>query len=131
MFFFFKKKPASEETTLISANVSVSGGAVDPPLFLKPFCGTSTKENPELEKGEAAEWPTDEVILSSQKNIDDGEQASKNIGSVKDSERMSLEQAAIKAQTAFRGYQVLSCSCYSCSEFTFNSTINLFLYCFQ
>ena len=84
---------------------------MNPFLVLQPVLGTSasTKENLPIKKGEANISPKAEPVLPSL-DINNCENAPRNISTINDSERMSLEQAAINAQAAIRGYQVLSCS---------------------
>lgn len=84
---------------------------MNPSLVLQPVLGTSasTKENPPIKKGEATISSKAEPALP-KLDINNGENAPINISSTNDSEKVSLEQAAIVAQAAIRGYQVFSCS---------------------
>lgn len=84
---------------------------MNPSLVLQPVLGTSAsiKENPPIKKGEATISPKAEPVLPSLV-INNGENAPINISSINESEKMSLEQAAIMAQAAIRGSQVFSCS---------------------
>ncbi|KAL8157214.1 hypothetical protein AgCh_002068 [Apium graveolens] len=79
---------------------------MNPSLVLQPILGTSAskKESPPIKKGEATISPRAEPILSSL-DINNSENAPINISSINESEKMSLEQAAIMAQAAIRGYQ--------------------------
>lgn len=90
---------------------AISNVAMNPSLVLQPVLGTSasTKENPPIKKGKATISPKAEPVSPSH-DINNGENAPINISSTSDSEKMSLEQAAIMAQAAIRGYQVFSCS---------------------
>ncbi|KAK1362106.1 hypothetical protein POM88_046580 [Heracleum sosnowskyi] len=78
----------------------------NPRQMKMPVLGTnaSTKENPPIKKGEATISPKADPVLPSL-DINNGENAPVNISSKNDSEKMSLEQAAIVAQAAIRGYQ--------------------------
>lgn len=76
-------------------------------LVWQPVLGTSasTKQNPPIKKEEATISPEADSL-----DINNGTNAPRNISLINDSERVSLEQAAITAQAAIRGYQVFSCS---------------------
>lgn len=82
-------------------------------LVLQPILGTSasTKENLPIKKEEATVSPKAEPVLPSP-DIHNDENAPRNISPIDDSEKRRLEQAAITAQAAIRGYQVLLLSSY-------------------
>lgn len=84
---------------------------MNPSLVLQPVLGTSAsiKENAPIKKGEATICPKAEPVLSSL-DINNGENEPVNISSINETEKMSLEQAAIMAQASIRSYQVFSCS---------------------
>ncbi|KAL1804370.1 hypothetical protein ACET3Z_033017 [Daucus carota] len=71
-----------------------------------PILGTSasTKENLPIKKEEATVSPKAEPVLPSP-DIHNDENAPRNISPIDDSEKRRLEQAAITAQAAIRGYQ--------------------------
>ncbi|KAK9277589.1 hypothetical protein L1049_007134 [Liquidambar formosana] len=95
--------PANEEEALISAKLSASDLTVDPSLTSQLVCGTGAGVDLNLEERATTKLLNDGVILPPGKQGGDA-QTITNLGSPNDPERIRHEQAAIKAQAAFRGY---------------------------
>ncbi|KAF8399431.1 hypothetical protein HHK36_015296 [Tetracentron sinense] len=95
------KAAANEKEVWIAAGAPA---AVDPPLISHPTPGTTDRGgNSELENGLASSLPCDGVVLLSvNQNADT--QGTTGLRSPNDPERIRQEQAATKAQAAFRGY---------------------------
>lgn len=98
-------KHASKGDALVCAKVPASDLTVDAPLTSLPVPLTTARNGvvSDSEKGTASRLPNDGVILSSSKENGDTETIM-NLGLSKDPERIRHEQAATKAQAAFRGY---------------------------
>lgn len=103
---------------MVSSNEPASDLAVDSPLISQPVLCTGARVggNPDLGNGAAPKLPGDEVILTYATQSGDA-QRSTNLGSLNESERIRLEQAATTAQAAFRGYLVI----FSCFIFCYYS----------
>lgn len=106
------KKHASKGDALVCAKVPASDLTVDAPLTSLPVPLTTARNGvvSDSEKGTASRLPNDGVILSSSKENGDTETIM-NSGLSKDPERIRHEQAATKAQAAFRGYLVITSFC--------------------
>lgn len=92
----------------------MSAPLISPPLVSPPVVGTGASNAVDSEIGVAAKLPNDGIILSSVK--EDGQtQAIFSSNSQEDHEIIKQEQAATKAQSAYRGYVVLSS--HRCSAF--------------
>lgn len=84
----------------------MSAPLISPPLVSPPVVGTGASNAVDSEIGVAAKLPNDGIILSVK---EDGQtQAIFSSTSQEDHEIIKQEQAAIKAQSAYRGYVVLS-----------------------
>nr|XP_027096989.1 protein IQ-DOMAIN 31-like isoform X5 [Coffea arabica]XP_027100721.1 protein IQ-DOMAIN 31-like isoform X5 [Coffea arabica] len=98
-------KSSTEKASLVSDKEPPSKLAVEPFSISEPVpCPIATTgKGPEPEKEEASRLPSIGLILSSPK-LDGDAQTATDVDPPQDSERMRLDQAATKAQAAFRGY---------------------------
>lgn len=91
---------------MISSQLPVSQPSVAPPVAPSPAVETVVRREPELEQQGA-------TVEVSHANVDglsaneDSAQPSVNLSSEKDLDSIRLEEAATKAQAAFRGYLVI------------------------
>lgn len=109
------KKCANKGDALVNTKVPASDLTGDAPSTSLPVPLT-TARNGEVsasEKGRASVLPKDVAILSSSKETGDTETIV-NLALSEDPERIRREQAATKAQAAFRGYLVNN---YFCTSF--------------
>ncbi|KAL5826476.1 hypothetical protein ACOSQ3_018327 [Xanthoceras sorbifolium] len=95
-------KSANKGEALISS-IPVSQPSVAPPLIPPPAIETGARNEPDLEQGAVVEVPNDGVDHLSPEE-DGSVQTTINLGSEIDPGRIRHEEAAIKAQAAFRGY---------------------------
>ncbi|KAL3511158.1 hypothetical protein ACH5RR_030559 [Cinchona calisaya] len=98
-------KSSTEKASPFSNNEPASKLAVEPFSVSEPFpCPiAATSNGPESENKDSPRLPSIGLILSSPKQDGDAQTAT-DLDLPQDSERMRLDQAATKAQTAFRGY---------------------------
>lgn len=96
-------KSANKGEALISSKVPVSQPSVAPTVTLPPAIETGARKGPDLEQRATVEVPNAVVDCLSPKE-DGSVQTTTNLGSEKDPDRIRLEEAATKAQAAFRGY---------------------------
>lgn len=108
------KKSANTGESLISSKVPVSDTLVAPQLISPPTLETGSRIGVDSKQGVAAELPNEGVNVWSAKG-DGSIKKVIDLGSEKDPDRVRHNQAATKAQSAFRGYRVsFSCSkCYN------------------
>ncbi|XP_016452016.2 protein IQ-DOMAIN 31 [Nicotiana tabacum] len=93
------KKSSNEKASVISTNAALSGLSAPPPLISESVAGSGgIKEDSNLDKGGF----TDEVSLPSMKQDEDEQNACLTLP--EDTEKMRLEEAAMKMQAIFRGY---------------------------
>nr|GLL32034.1 hypothetical protein DM860_008214 [Ipomoea trifida] len=99
------KKSARNKGSLASAKEPAFTLSVDPPLIPEPLPDNvkQIEKDPNSEKGEAAKSLSDEVVNTSTKHDDDAGGAT-TLSLPEDSQKLRLEEAATKAQAAFRGY---------------------------
>ena len=90
---------------LASSKLSVSDITVDAPVISPPLAGTGANNEVVLATGVATKSPNDGVVLVDAKE-DGVEQTIPSLSSPEDPDRIKLEKAATKAQSAFRGYAV-------------------------
>lgn len=83
----------------------MSDPIVDSSLISQSTSGVNATEGALSEKGLVIESSNNRVVHSA-RNEEANAQASDSFGSQDDPQKIKLEQAAIKAQAAFRGYQV-------------------------
>lgn len=102
----FVQKSANREQSLITSKVPVSESPTAPPVILPPAPEIGTQNVVDSEQGVDSVLPNAVVNQSSAKEDGDAKVAT-NLGSQNDSDRIRHEQAATKAQAAFRGYLVL------------------------
>ncbi|OMO58728.1 IQ motif, EF-hand binding site [Corchorus capsularis] len=88
---------------LVSSKVTVSDLSGDPPTISAPILVTSARSVVEPQKDTPNILPNDGVNVPSAKE-DGNDNAIANLGNLEDPERIRLDQAAAKAQAAFRGY---------------------------
>ncbi|XVE91441.1 hypothetical protein REPUB_Repub01dG0010000 [Reevesia pubescens] len=98
-----KLNSANKGEVLISSKVTVSDLSVDPPSISAPILVSSDRNVVDSEKGIPTQLPNDGVNIPSSK-VDGNDNAMSNFGNPEDPERSRLDQAAAKAQAAFRGY---------------------------
>lgn len=90
------------------------------PIISPPIVGTITGNEIDSDNGVVSKLQSEEVVLS---NVKEGGSTTQAAAvSVEDPERIRLEQAATKAQAAFRGYVVLTYFSLSFNFFFFNSS---------
>ncbi|KAH0991473.1 hypothetical protein GBA52_002956 [Prunus armeniaca] len=103
-----REKSINKGKAIVSSKLSVteltvSAPLISPPLVSPPVVGTGASNAVDSEISVAAKLPNDGIILSSVK--EDGQtQAIFSSTSQEDHEIIKQEQAAIKAQSAYRGY---------------------------
>lgn len=90
---------------MISSKVPVSDSLVAPLLISQPTLETGSRIGVDSKNGVAAELPDEGVNLFSAKG-DGSLQTVIDLGSEKDPDRIRHNQAATRAQSAFRGYRV-------------------------
>ena len=107
------KKSSNKGEQLVSSKLSASDVTSDAPIISAPIVGTITGNEIVSDKGVASKLQSDEGVLLDVK--EDGSTTLAVICSTspEDPERIRLEQAATKAQAAFRGYAV--CTYFSLS----------------
>ncbi|KAF3431422.1 hypothetical protein FNV43_RR26153 [Rhamnella rubrinervis] len=98
-----REKSANKGDILASTKLTVSDITVDAPVISPPLVGIGANTEVVLETGVAAKSPNDGVVLVDAKE-DGVEQAITSLSSPEDPDRIKLEKAATKAQSAFRGY---------------------------
>lgn len=105
------KKSAIQKTTPPPNKEPVACLPVDPPVISEPLpCSTSVgKQNPDHDKVDDARLQSTGSNLSSQKQDEEALSAI-DLNRTEESQKMMLEQAAIKAQAVFRGFLVISSS---------------------
>lgn len=96
---------ANKGEVLVSSKVTVSDLSVDPPSISAPILVTSARNVMESETDIPTKLPNDGGNIPSVKE-DGSDNAISNLGNLEDPERIRLDQAAAKAQAAFRGYLV-------------------------
>lgn len=79
---------------------------MSPPLISPPLVGTGVSNEVDSEIRVAAELPNDSIVPSSAK--DDGQTQAISSSGSQDLQRIKREESATKAQSAYRGYVVLS-----------------------
>lgn len=102
------KKSAIQKTTPPPNKEPVACLPVDPPVISEPLpCATSVgKQNPDHDKVDDARLQSTGSNLSSQKQDEEALSAI-DLNRTEESQKMMLEQAAIKAQAVFRGFLVI------------------------
>lgn len=95
----------------MSSEAHVSDPIANSSLISQPTSGANATKRSLCEKGLVSQSSDDRVILSA-RDEDTNAQAVVNFGSQDDLEEIKFKQAAIKAQAAFRGYQVGNCLIY-------------------
>ncbi|WRX14885.1 IQ motif [Theobroma cacao] len=98
-----KLNSANKGEVLVSSKVTVSDLSVDPPSISAPILVTSARNVMESETDIPTKLPNDGGNIPSVKE-DGSDNAISNLGNLEDPERIRLDQAAAKAQAAFRGY---------------------------
>ncbi|XP_057949831.1 protein IQ-DOMAIN 28-like isoform X2 [Malania oleifera] len=102
-----KSKLLKRRELSISSNreelIPASGLILNPGLDSHPVLASSAKNGMDSNEGAAAELPNTDVVLQSPKHDDDPE-AVIDLSPPEDHEKIILEQAATKAQAAFKGY---------------------------
>ena len=93
---------------MVSSKVTVSDLSVDPPSISAPILVSSVRNVVDSEQAIPTQLPNDGVNIPSSK-ADGNDVAISNFGNPDDPDRIRLDQAAAKAQAAFRGYLV-ACS---------------------
>lgn len=106
-FISFVKKPSSNQDVLVSSEASVPCIPADSSLISPPTSGSSDNREVLLEKVVVSRSSNDENIPSAAVE-ESNAQAVVNSGSQDDVDKIRLDQAAIKAQAAIRGYQVIT-----------------------
>ncbi|KAJ0094454.1 hypothetical protein Patl1_15837 [Pistacia atlantica] len=98
------KNLQTQESHSISSKVPVSDTLVAPPLISPPTIETGSRIGVDSKQGVAAELPNEgaNVLLAKE---DGSIQKVIDLGSEKDPDRIRHNQAATKAQSAFRGYR--------------------------
>ncbi|KAK4841793.1 hypothetical protein QYF36_010618 [Acer negundo] len=96
-------KSVNKGDALISSKVPVSQPSVAPPLTPPPAMEIGARNGPELEQEVVVEVTNGGVDCLSPKE-DGSVQSIINLGSENDPDRIRQEEAATKAQAAFRGY---------------------------
>lgn len=96
-------KSATEKTTPVPNREPIACLPVDPPQISEPLPCLGSTQSPGSENLDNARLPSTSSILSLPKQDEEAQSAS-NFITIEDSQRMRLEQAATKAQAAFRGY---------------------------
>ena len=98
---------ANKGEVLVSSNVTVSDLSVDPPSISAPILVSSARNIVDSEKGRPTQLPKDGVNIDIPSSKAYGNDAAiSNFGNLEDPDRIRLDQAAVKAQAAFRGYLV-------------------------
>lgn len=90
---------------MLSSNLSVSELTVSPPLISPPLVGTGVSNEVDSEI-RVAELRNDSIVPSLAK--EDGQTQAISSSGSQDLQRIKREEAATKAQSAYRGYLVLS-----------------------
>ncbi|XWS64293.1 hypothetical protein CRYUN_Cryun06bG0173900 [Craigia yunnanensis] len=98
-----KLNSANKGEVLVSSKVTVSDLSVDPPSISAPILVSSARNVVDSEKGIPIQLPKDGVNIPSSK-VEGNDAAISNFGNPGDPDRIRLDQAAVKAQAAFRGY---------------------------
>ncbi|XP_021299773.1 protein IQ-DOMAIN 31-like isoform X2 [Herrania umbratica] len=98
-----KLNSANKGEVLVSSKVTVSDLAVDPPSISAPILVTSARNVVGSETDIPTKLPNDGGNIPSVKE-DGSDNAISNLSNLEDPERIRLDQAAAKAQAAFRGY---------------------------
>ncbi|XP_022776915.1 protein IQ-DOMAIN 31-like isoform X2 [Durio zibethinus] len=98
-----KLNSANKGEVLVSSKVTVSDLSVDPPSISAPILVSGARDIEDSEKGMPTQLPNDGVNISSSK-AERNDAAISNFGNPEDPDRIRLDQAAAKAQAAFRGY---------------------------
>ncbi|XVE53270.1 hypothetical protein DITRI_Ditri02bG0191200 [Diplodiscus trichospermus] len=88
---------------LVSSQVTVSDLSADPQSISEPILVSSARNIADSEKGMPTESPKNGVNIPSSK-VDENDAIISNFGNPEDHDRIRLDQAAAKAQAAFRGY---------------------------
>lgn len=91
---------------MISSNVPASESSADPPFVTPPAAETGGRNEVVPVQAAASELPNNGMNCSSTKEEGDV-QTNTTWGSQNDPDRIRHEQAATKAQAAFRGYRVI------------------------
>ncbi|KAK4261157.1 hypothetical protein QN277_004198 [Acacia crassicarpa] len=98
-------KPSSTKDLLaVSSDMHVSDPIVDSALISQLTSGATATKASLSEKGLVSELSNDRVVISD-RDEETSAQAVVGFGSQDDTEKIRLNQAAIKAQAAIRGYQ--------------------------
>ena len=79
--------------------------SVDPPSISAPILVSSARNVVDSEKGIPTQLPKDGVNIPSS-NVEENDATISNFGNPEDPDRIRRDQAAVKAQAAFRGYLV-------------------------
>ncbi|XVE85915.1 hypothetical protein DITRI_Ditri17bG0130300 [Diplodiscus trichospermus] len=98
-----KLNSANKGEVLVSSNVTLSDLSVDPPSISAPILVSGARNVVDSEKGVRTQLPNDGVNIPSSK-ADGNDVTVSNFGNPEDPDRIRLDQAAAKAQAAFRGY---------------------------
>ncbi|PRQ40829.1 putative IQ motif, EF-hand binding protein [Rosa chinensis] len=96
-----REKSATKGETVVSSKLSVPELTVSAPVISPPFVGTVVS-NVDSEIRAAVEIPNDNITLSSAK--EDGQTQAISSSGSQDLQRINREEAATKAQSAYRGY---------------------------
>ncbi|XP_022734785.1 protein IQ-DOMAIN 31-like [Durio zibethinus] len=98
-----KLNAANKGEVLVSSRVTVPDLSLDPPSISAPILVSSARNVVDSEKGITTQLPNDGVNIPCSK-VDGNDVAVSNFGNPEDLDRIRLDQAAAKAQAAFRGY---------------------------
>ncbi|XP_061992329.1 protein IQ-DOMAIN 29 [Rosa rugosa] len=96
-----REKSANKGETVVSSKLSVPELTVSAPVISPPLVGTVVS-NVDSEIRAAVEIPNDNITLSSAK--EDGQTQAISSSGSQDLQRINREEAATKAQSAYRGY---------------------------
>ncbi|XVF03385.1 hypothetical protein REPUB_Repub04eG0256700 [Reevesia pubescens] len=96
-----KLNSANKGEVLVSPKLTVSDLLVDPPSISAPILVSSARNAVNSEP--PSQLPNDGVNIPSSE-VDGNDNAISSFGNLGDPERVRLDQAAVKAQAAFRGY---------------------------
>ncbi|XWS69742.1 hypothetical protein CRYUN_Cryun04dG0205500 [Craigia yunnanensis] len=100
-----KLNSANKGEVLVSSKVTVSDLSVDPPSISAPILVSSARNVVDSEKGIPTQLSKDGLNIDIPSSKADGNDATiSNFGNLEDPDRFRLDQAAVKAQAAFRGY---------------------------